>query len=59
MAVAAPATLPELSVILPDGMVLRGADPLALAALVRCGFDRESGGTTPLSAASLEGLADG
>ncbi len=27
--------VPELSVTLPDGAVLRGADPLALAALVR------------------------
>ena len=35
VAVAVPATLPELSVTLPDGAVLRGADPLALAALVR------------------------
>lgn len=35
MAVGVPATLPELIVTLPDGAVLRGADPLALAALVR------------------------
>ena len=35
VAVAVPATPPELSVTLPDGAVLRGADPLALAALVR------------------------
>lgn len=35
MAVAAPATFPELSVTLPDGVVLRGADPMALAALAR------------------------
>ncbi len=35
MAVAVPATLPGLSVTLPDGAVLRGADPLVLAALVR------------------------
>jgi hypothetical protein len=35
MAVAASVTLPELSVTLPDGAVLRGADPLALATLVR------------------------
>jgi hypothetical protein len=34
-AVEVPSTLPELSATLPDGVVLRGADPLALAALVR------------------------
>ena len=33
--VAVPAALPELSITFPDGTVLRGADPLALAALVR------------------------
>ena len=35
MAVAAPAAVTDLSVTLPDGVVVRGADPVALAALVR------------------------